>query len=96
MLLVGQSNFDQSDLCRSDLKKKTWRQHHSSNGKSALLMDVKLYTWLVMVEQCVGLSYTSPAVDYRFHRVGTPRKKVARSSHICMPRSEEPRAVFAS
>ncbi len=43
------------------------------------------------------ISYYSLAVDYRFQGAGTPRKKVARPSRVCMtPRmthSEESRAA---
>ncbi len=51
-LLIGQNHFDQLETCKSDLK-TTWRQHYDSTAKSALLMDVKLYKWLLgMVQQC--------------------------------------------
>ncbi len=42
----------------------------------------------------MGILYTSLAVDYRSQGADTPRKKVARSSGVCMTHSEEPRAVF--
>ncbi len=40
-----------------------------------------------------GISYHSLAVDYRFQRACTPRKRVARPSRVCMTHSDEPRAA---
>ncbi len=47
------------------------------------------------------MPYHSLTGDYRFQGAGTPRKNMARSSHVCVTHSEEPRAarprvVFAS
>ncbi len=39
MLPIGQSNSNQSEPCKSDLK-TTWQQPHDSTAKSVLLMDV--------------------------------------------------------
>ncbi len=38
----------------------------------------------------MGISYTFLVVDCRFQGAGTPRKKVAMSSCVCMTHSEEP------
>ncbi len=46
-----------------------------------------------MVLQCIGISYTSPAENYRFQGAGTPRKNVAMSSRVCMTHSEGPRTA---
>ena len=45
-LLIGQNISDQSEPCRSDLKTTWWQR---LDGKHAVLMDMKLYKWLVMV-----------------------------------------------
>ncbi len=42
-----------------------------------------------MVQQYVDISYTSPAVDYRFQAAGTHRKNVVMSYCACMTYSEE-------
>ncbi len=65
-----------------------WRHHGGNtivNGCKTVQVDGK------GVYQCVGIFYTSLAVDYHFQGAGTHRKNVAMSSRACIIHSEEPR-----
>ncbi len=73
-LLVGQRNSDQSEPWKSDLK-IICPQYHNSMAKSTLLIDVKLYKWLVMVIFPWGNCALLWQWIITLEGVGTPRKK---------------------
>ncbi len=72
MLLIGQSNSDQSEPCKSDLK-TTWRQQPQLYGRKYIANGCKTtqvasINGVTVRDFSLGKPCTSLAVDYYFGR----------------------------